>query len=77
MAGDDLGEVAVALAIDHDQNVMHMAEEIVVVAHHILIRAGEKDAQVVRLAVQRMEFERLLDVVQVDEVINLAVRVAG
>ena len=51
MAGDDLGDVAVALAIDNDQHVMHMAEEIVVVAHHILIRAGEEDAHVVRLAV--------------------------
>ena len=54
-----------------------VAEEVVQVAEDFLVRADEEHAEVVRLAGERVQRERALDVAAIDELIDLAVRVAG
>ena len=57
---------------------MRLAEEVVEVAEDVLVRAHQADADVVGLAVaERVEGQGLLDVAQVDELLDLAVGVAG
>ena len=56
---------------------VRVAEEVVEVAENLLIRADQEDAEVVRLAGERMQRQRALDVAPIDELIDLAVRVAG
>src|SRR4051794_29590409 len=53
------------------------AKEVMVVTHHLLIRADEHEGDVVRLALdKRVKLKHLLYVVQVDELIDDTVRVA-
>src|SRR5262245_38142312 len=33
VAGNDLGDMAATLAVNHNQSIMHMAKEVVVIAH--------------------------------------------
>ena len=56
---------------------VRIAEQVVQVAEDLLIRADQEDAEVVRMAVERMQRQRPLDVAAIDELIDLAVRVAG
>jgi len=51
--------------------------QVVHVAEDFLVRADEKDREVVRVAVQRVQRQRALDVAAVDELVDLPVRVAG
>src|SRR5436309_2768909 len=52
--------------------------EVVEVAHDVLVGADEQHAEIVRLAgLVRMQLEGLLDVLQVDELVDLTVAVAG
>ena len=77
MARNDLGDLRRTVLINHHRDIVDMAKEIMVVAHDILIRAGKKHPQIIRLSVQGVEFQILLDVPQVHKIIDLAVRVAG
>ena len=57
---------------------VHAAEEVVDVAHDVLVGAGEEDAEVVRIAVaQIVERKRFADVIEIDVLRDLAVGVAG
>ena len=54
-----------------------LAEKIVVAAHHFLISADQKYRDVVRLARERVKFQHLFHVLEVDELVDVAVRIAG
>src|SRR5262245_56495429 len=54
-----------------------IAEQVWKVGQGILVRADEEHAEVVRLAVDRVERQRLLHVAAIDERVDLAVGVAG
>ena len=54
------------------------AEQVVVVSHHLLIRADQHEGEIVRLIrIQLVQLEHLLDVVQVNEFVDDAVGVTG
>ncbi len=54
------------------------AEEVVEIAHHLLISADQHHRQIVRLArFKIVNLENFLHVVQVDEFVNHAVRITG
>src|SRR2546423_112783 len=73
---DDLLD-QVAVLVNVYVGLVRSAEEVVVVAHRLLVRADEHEGDVVRLALdQRVELQDLLHVVQVNELVNDAVRVA-
>src|SRR4051812_34104749 len=57
-------------------HLVHAAEQIVQVAHDVLIRAGQKYPEVIRLLVQRVQREEILHVLQIDEGGNFPVRIA-
>ena len=54
-----------------------VAEQVVQIAEDLLVGADQEDAEVVVLAVERVQLEHVLDVAAVDEVVDLAVGVAG
>ncbi len=54
-----------------------VAEQVVEVAEDLLVGADQEDAEVVGLAVDGVQRQRALDVAAVDELVDLAVRVAG
>ena len=54
-----------------------VAEEVVQVAEDLLVGADQEDAEVVVVVVERVQLEHVLHVAQVDEVVDLAVGVAG
>ena len=56
---------------------VRVAEEVVQVAEDFLVRADQEHAEVVRLAVERVQRQRALHVAAIDELVDLAVRVAG
>ncbi|HUK37319.1 MAG TPA: hypothetical protein VLV86_25560, partial [Vicinamibacterales bacterium] len=53
-----------------------IAKQVVQVSQDLLIGADEKHAETIGRAVQGMERQRVLDVAPVDELIDLAIRVA-
>ena len=63
--------------VEADVHGVRVAEQVVQVAEDLLIGAEEEHAEVVGLAVERVQLQRALDVAQVDELVDLAVRVAG
>ena len=69
---------ALFVLIEKDVHFVHAAEEVVHVAHDVLIGAHEEEAEVVGLAgLQLVQRQRVLHVLQVDELADLAVGVAG
>ena len=56
---------------------VRVAEEVVQVAEDFLVGADQEHAEVVGLAVEGVQRQRLLDVAAIDELIDLAVGVAG
>ena len=60
-----------------DVHGVGVAEQVVHVAEDFLIGADQKRAQVIRLAVEGVQRQRPLHVAAVDELVDLAVRVAG
>src|SRR5215217_6137151 len=73
---DDLLD-QVAVLVDVDVRLVRRAEEVVVVAHHLLVGADEHQGDVVGLVlVEGVQLQDLLHVVQVYELIDDAVRVA-
>jgi hypothetical protein len=85
---DDIGDAAAAqglldveaigfVGLEKDVHLVDAAEEIVQVAHDVLVGAGEEDAEVVGLVVERVQGEVVLRVLQIDERGDLAVGVAG
>src|SRR5215217_5383997 len=73
---DDLLD-QVAVLVDVDVRLVRRAEEVVVVAHHLLVGADEHEGDVVGLVLaDRVQLEDLLDVVEVDELVDDSVRVA-
>ena len=54
-----------------------VAEQVVEVAQDLLVGADEEHPDVVLVAVERVELERVLDVPELDELVHLAVGVAG
>ena len=73
---DDLLD-QVAVLVNVYVGLVRSAEEVVVVAHHLLVRADEHEGDVVRLVLdERVEFKDLLHVVQVNELVDDAVGVA-
>ena len=77
MTWNDLGDLCRTVLINHHRDIVNVAKEIVVVTHDILIRTRKKHSQIIRLSVQGVEFQILLDVPQVHKIIDFAVRVAG
>ena len=64
------------VVIQRDVHGVRVAEQVVEVAENLLIRADQEHAEVIRLAVERVQRQRFLDVAAVDELVDLAVRVA-
>ena len=68
----------IAVLADVNVRFVRHTEKIVVVAHHFLIRADQHHRQIIRFAfdefVQRQNF---FDIVQINEFVNDAVRIAG
>ena len=60
-----------------DVHDVRVAEEVVQVAERLLVRAHEERREEVGAAVGGVESQRLLDVAQIDERVDLAVGVAG
>src|SRR5947209_1591896 len=72
---DLLDQVAVLVYVD--VRLVGRAEEVVVVAHHLLVRADEHEGDVVGVVfVERVQLQDLLHVVEVYELVDDAVRVA-
>ena len=67
----------VAVVGERDVDGVGVAEQVVQVAEDLLVRADQERAEVVRLAVERVQLQRLPHVAQVDELVDLAVGVAG
>ena len=66
------------VVFEEDVGFVHAAEQVMQVAHDVLVGADHEGADIVGLAfLERMEGEGLADVFQVDEVVDLAVGVAG
>jgi hypothetical protein len=55
------------VVLEEDVDLVDAAEEVVEVAHDVLVGAGEVDAEVVGLVVQRVQREVVLHVLQIDE----------
>src|SRR5882762_9800634 len=71
-------EVLRVVVVDEDVHLVHAPEEVVHVAHDVLVGAGQEHAQVVRLAgPERMERDGLVHRLAFDEGVDLPVRVAG
>ena len=67
-----------ALLVHGHEDLVGVAEQVVQVAEDLLVRADEEDAEVVVLArAERVQLEHVLDVAPIDEVVDLAVGVAG
>ena len=86
-AFEDVGDAAAAqrffdveavgfIVFEEDVDLVDAAEEVVEVAHDVLIGAGEKHTEVVRFPVERVERDVVLGVLQIDEAADLAVGVA-
>ena len=65
------------MLVEADVHGVGVAEQVVQVAEDLLVGADQEHAEVVRLAVERVQRQRLLDVAAVDELVDLAVGVAG
>src|SRR5688572_7993424 len=74
--GHDVVDLVAALA-ERDDDGVGVAEEVVQVAQDLLVGADEEDAEVVVLVLERVELDDVLDVPPIDEVVDLAVGVAG
>ena len=69
---------ALFVFIEEDVRLVHPAEKIVQIAHDVLVGAHEEEAEVVRLAgLQLVQRQRVFHVLQVDELADLAVGIAG
>ena len=77
VALDHRVEHDVAVLVEADVHRVRVAEQVVQVAEDLLVGADQEDAEVVRLAVEGVQRQRLLDVAAVDELVDLAVGVAG
>ena len=67
---------AVAVAAQGDLDRVRVAEEVVQVAEDLLVRPDQERAEVIGLAIGRMQVEHMLDVLQVGELVELPVAVA-
>ena len=79
-AGEDFFDIVAGflVLIEVDVHFVDAAEEVVKVAHDVLIGAGEEEADVVGVAgVPAVEREGFLHILEVDEFRDFAVRVAG
>ena len=79
-AGNGFLDVKAArfIGIEEDVGFVDATEEIVEIAHDVLIGADKENTEIVGLAVERMERERPADfAIAVDELADLSVRVAG
>ena len=65
------------LGVEIDVHRVRVAEQVVQVAEDFLIGADQERGQIIRLAVELMQPKRPLHVAAVDELIDLAVAVAG
>ena len=64
--------------VDVNLGLVGRAEQVMVVAHDFLISAHQHEGEIVRLVrVEFVQFQHLLNVVQIDELIDHAVRVAS
>ena len=63
--------------VEADVHGVRVAEQVVQVAEDFLIGADQEHAEVIRLAVEGVQRQRPLDVAAIDELVDLAVRVAG
>ena len=73
VALDDRLEHHLAVVVQADVHGVGVAEQVVQVAEDLLVGADQERAQVVRLAVERVQRQRALDVAAVDELVDLAV----
>ena len=68
---------AVVVAVDPDVHGVGVAEEVVQVAQDLLVGADQEGGDQVLAAVRAVQLEEALHVAQVDELVDLAVAVAG
>jgi hypothetical protein len=64
------------VGFEEDVHFVYAAEEVVQVAHDVLVGARQKDAEVVGLVVEGVDGEVGLCVLEIDEAVDLAVGVA-
>ena len=85
VAFDDFLDVITGrlVGFEEDMDLVHAAKKIVQVAHDVLIRAHQKKADEIRLrlavavGVQWVQRQRVAHVAQIDELVDLAVGIAG
>ena len=77
VAADDFLDRAGAVFVDGDVHRICVAQQVVQVAENFLVGADEECADVVLLAGVLVQFESFLHVAVVDELVDLAVGVAG
>ena len=64
--------------IDVNLRLVRRAEKVVIVTHDFLISSDQHEGEIVRLfRIELVQFQHLLHVVQIDELIDDPVRVAG
>ena len=77
IAVDHRVEHHIALFIELNVHGIGVAEQVVQVAQDLLIRAHQKRARIVRLAVERVQRQGFLHVAAIDELVDFAVGIAG
>src|SRR5258708_10073062 len=74
---DDGVEVDRAAVVETDVDGVGVAKQVMEVAKDFLVGAQQESTQIIRLAVEWVQFERVAHVAKIDELIDLAVRIAG
>ncbi len=68
----------IAFFVDVDLRFVRRAEKVVIVAHHFLISTDQHEGEIVSLVrIDLVEFQHMLNVMQVDEPVDHTVRIAG
>src|SRR5688572_14085446 len=74
---DYLLYVIAPIRVYYNVSLVRLAEKIVITSHHFLIRAHQKDRNVVGLAREWMQLQHVFNVFEVDELIYVPVGIAG
>src|SRR5229473_374304 len=77
VALDNRVQVDFAVLVQADVNSIGVSEEIVQIAENLLISPEQEGPQVIGFAIVRVQLQGAADIPQVDELIDLAVRIAG
>src|SRR5262249_11298116 len=75
-AVDDFLDMVTALLTDNDMGFIGQPEQVVETTHDFLIGPNQQQSNVVGLAGEWMDFEDFLDILEIDELIDVTIRIA-